>query len=89
VSLANAGDGSGRRAYFWSVSGVLLDIHFFTLPPRQTHVLNTASVPGAAGKSGMITVANDARYGELSGKTVALDVSTGFSFDSPMLPRPR
>jgi len=77
------------EAYFWNVAGVLVETHFFTLPPRQSLVLNTANLPGAAGKTGMITVANDARYGDLAGKTVALEVATGFSFDSPMLPRPR
>jgi hypothetical protein len=36
-----------------------------------------------------VTVVHDAPYGALAGKTVALEPSTGFSFDSPMLPRPR
>jgi hypothetical protein len=50
---------------------------------------NTASVAGAAGQSGSITVTHDGGYGELAGKTVALEPSTGFSFDTPMLPRSR
>jgi hypothetical protein len=41
-------------------------------------------VPGVGGA---LTIANDGRYGDLSGKTVALEPSTGFSFDSPMIPR--
>jgi hypothetical protein len=36
-----------------------------------------------------MTVSHDGRYGDLTGKTVALEPSTGFSFDSPMLPVPR
>jgi hypothetical protein len=40
------------------------------------------------GQSGTITVAHDGRYGDLAGKGVALEPSTGFSFDSPMVPRP-
>jgi hypothetical protein len=61
----------------------------FDLSPRSTLVLNTQTVPGAAGLAGTLTVANDGRYGDLTGKTVALEPSTGFSFDSPMVPRPR
>jgi hypothetical protein len=34
-------------------------------------------------------VASDARYGEVAGTTVALEPSTGFSFDTPMVPRIR
>jgi len=34
-------------------------------------------------------VSNDAHYGDLTGKTVALEPSTGFSFDSPMVVQPR
>ena len=57
----------------------------FSLPAKNTLVLNTATVvPSGAGA---ITIANDGRYGDLTGKTVALEPSTGFSFDSPMVPR--
>ena len=36
-----------------------------------------------------MTIANDAGYGELYGKAVALEPASGYSFDSPMLARPR
>jgi len=75
------------HAWFWK--GALLGSHPFTLPARQTLVLNTATVAGAVGQGGAITVSHDGRYGDLTGKTVALEPSTGFSFDSPMMPRPR
>ena len=75
--------------YFWSNAGAFLDNHYFSLPPRETLVLNTSTLPGANGQGGTITVVDDGRYGDLAGKTVALEVSTGFSFDTPMLPRPR
>lgn len=39
--------------------------------------------------TGTITVGHDARYGDLAGKTVALEPATGFSFDTQMVPRPR
>jgi len=35
-----------------------------------------------------VSVSHDGRYGDLSGKTVALEPATGFSFDSPMAGRP-
>jgi parallel beta-helix repeat protein len=77
------------HAWFWSVPGALLGSHSFSLAARGTLVLNTTTVPGVAGQGGTITLSHDARYGDLAGKTVALEPSTGFSFDSPMSPRPR
>jgi hypothetical protein len=73
--------------WFWTTSGTLLATQAFALPPKQTLVLNTATVAGLAGQGGTITISNDGRYGDLTGKTVALEPSTGFSFDSPMVPR--
>jgi Calx-beta domain-containing protein/VCBS repeat protein/FG-GAP repeat protein len=75
--------------WFWSTSGVLAGSRAFSLPARQTLVLNTATVAGVAGQGGTITISHDGRYGDLAGKTVALEPSTGFSFDSPMTARPR
>jgi uncharacterized repeat protein (TIGR01451 family) len=73
--------------YFGMSSGAQVGVHPFALSAKATLVLNTASVPGVSGVSGAITVAHDGRYAALSGKTVALEPSTGFSFDSPMEPR--
>jgi hypothetical protein len=71
--------------YFWSIAGVLVGQQAFSLPAKNTLVLNTSTV--VPGVGGAITIANDGRYGDLSGKTVALEPATGFSFDSPMVPR--
>jgi trimeric autotransporter adhesin len=73
--------------YFWDVNGVQVGNQPFNLTGKNTLVLNTATVPGAAGVGGTVTVTHDGRYGDLIGKTVALEPATGFSFDSPMLPR--
>ena len=71
--------------YFWAPTGILLGTQPFSLPAKNTLVLNTSGVvPGA---SGAITLTSDGRYGDLTGKTVALEPATGFSFDSPMVPR--
>ena len=77
------------EAYFVVSSGALVGVHGFSLSPKATLVLNTATVPGANGVSGALTVAHDGRYGDLSGKTVAVEPATGFSFDSPLVPRAR
>lgn len=72
------------HVYFWSPAGALLATRDFTLASRQVLVLNTATVPGLAGQGGTMTVSHDGPYGELAGKTVALEPATGFSFDSPL-----
>jgi hypothetical protein len=73
--------------YFWDTAGTQVANQPFSLTSKQLLVLNTSGVPGANGIGGAVTVAHDGRYGDLSGKTVALEPATGFSFDSPMLPR--
>ena len=77
------------EAYFWSPAGALLHAEPFVLPPRGLFNLNTAAVPALAGQSGSVTVANDARYGDLTGKAVALEPGSCFSFDSVMTPQPQ
>ena len=74
----------GGTVYFWSSTGASSGTQAFTLAPKALLVLNTASVAVA---SGAMTIAHDGRYGDLSGKSVALEPSTGFSFDTPALPR--
>lgn len=56
------------------------------LPARGLNVLATASIVG--GFSGSVRVTHDCGYGGLSGKAVALEPSTGFTFDTPLVPRP-
>jgi hypothetical protein len=75
--------------HFWSPTGALLDSRPQGLSPRTVSVLDVASVPGAAGRSGSITVAHDGGYGALAGKAVSIDPAGGFSFDSPLTYRPR
>jgi hypothetical protein len=78
--------------YLWypSGSGVGAIGQAFSLAPRASQTFNTTTQPpGGAGKSGAVTVVHDGRYGELTGKTVALEPATGFSFDAPLAPPPR
>jgi hypothetical protein len=73
--------------YFWSSPGALVSTSPFTLAAKAQLVLNTSVVIPAS--SGSLTVAHDARYGDLAGKSIGLEPATGFSFDTPMVHRPR
>jgi hypothetical protein len=77
------------NADFWDASGALRATMTLPLGPHAIGVLSVSSVQGLAGLSGSITVTHDGLYGGLVGKAVALEPSTGFSFDSPMVSKPR
>jgi uncharacterized repeat protein (TIGR01451 family) len=78
------------RLWFWSGSGtLLLEQSLPAIAPRGQLVINLAGVAALVGQSGSIGVTNDAPYGALSGKAVALDPAAGLSFDTPMVQRPR
>jgi hypothetical protein len=79
----------GGQLLFWNTSGQLLHMEPFTVPAKNLYFLFVGGIPNLAGTSGSITAVNDGRYGDLAGKAVALEPSTGFSFDSPLLPRLR
>ena len=72
---------------FYDGSGVLLGTEPRTFSGRVLHTFNTADLVFAAGKSGWITVTHTCGYGGLSGKAVALEPATGFTFDTPFIPR--
>lgn len=74
-------------AYFRDLSGIVRCTSGFGLGGHRTLVLNTTDCPGLAGIAGSITVTNGLPYGRIAGKAVALEPSTGFSFDSPLVPR--
>jgi hypothetical protein len=82
-----ANDTVGATARFWDPAGTLLGSQNITLAAHATSVLNTTTVPGAAGQSGSITIDHTGRYGSLHGKAVALEPGTGFTFDTMMSPR--
>jgi hypothetical protein len=93
VSVVVLENGGGRpvtgHVNFWSSLGALLASPAFTLAPRATLALSTATVGGLAGQSGSVTVSHDGRYGDLAGKAVAVEPATGFTFDTPLRYRPR
>lgn len=70
------------RIYYWNAAGTLIASQTFAANPKQLITVATGGVTGAT--SGSITITQDGRYGDLQGKSVALEPSTGFSFDTPM-----
>jgi glucose/arabinose dehydrogenase len=77
------------RLFFWSQTGTLITSQSFSLAARRLQVLNLTTISALANTMGSITVTNDAPYGTLVGKAVAIDSANGFTFDTPMVPRPR
>lgn len=75
------------RIYYWTAGGGLIASQTFSAAPNALVTVSTASVVGPS--SGSITITHSGRYGDLQGKSVALEPSTGFSFDTPMVYRPR
>jgi hypothetical protein len=75
------------HAWFWGPTGALLASAPLSVPARGTATVATATVPGLAGQSGSVTLSHDGGYGALTGKAVALEPATGFTFDTPLLPR--
>jgi hypothetical protein len=84
VLLQNGSNASvAGTVRFWSAGGTQLGTgQAVTLPAMGGVVLNTSTVPGAAGASGFMTFDHLGRYGQVSGKAVALEPSTGFTFDT-------
>jgi hypothetical protein len=75
--------------HFYSGSGTLLITQPLSIPAQGVHVLNSSTIPALAGQSGSVTIAQLGGYGALAGKGVALEPSTGFTFDTAVTPLPR
>ena len=70
--------------FYWSTAGTLLQTGTLSpLGPKALNVFNTTGFAPLVGQGGSITIAHDGPYGGLNVKAVALEPSTGFSFDSP------
>jgi hypothetical protein len=70
--------------YFWSATGAPPEggpprNH----PPKALDVLNVGASRSSPGRAATCTVAHDGGYGVVNIKAVALEPSTGFSFDTP------
>jgi hypothetical protein len=72
-----------ETTFYWNTSGTLLGTSSTTLGPKALSVFPLTSFPALVGQGGSITITHDGSYGGLNVKTVALEPSTGFSFDTP------
>jgi hypothetical protein len=72
------------RIHFHVPGGSLLAVQDVVLQENVPYVLNLATLPALAGQSGFALVAHTSGYGGLTGKAVALEPATGFTFDSPL-----
>jgi hypothetical protein len=70
--------------------GSLVHVFNFSLTPLQVSTFNLAAIDGGImnNTSGGLRISNDAPYGTLAGKAVALEPATGFTFDTPLVSRP-
>jgi hypothetical protein len=75
--------------YFYDAAGTLLSSVALNVLEHGVQVFNTAAVSALAGKSGSATIAQLGGYGALTGKAVAVEPATGFTFDTAITPVPR
>jgi len=71
---------------FFGASGTLVHTVALSVPANGLQVLNTGAVPQLAGMSGAARVAHTGGRGALSGKAVAVEPGSGFTFDTAMTP---
>jgi hypothetical protein len=76
------------NAYFYRPDGTLLHTEPFGLQPYGLFVLNTSTLAPLQNRSGSAAIAHIGPYGALSGKAVAVEPSTGFTFDTALTPIP-
>jgi hypothetical protein len=72
--------------HFYTAGATYLGTATNSYSPRETLVLNTSSLAFATGQSGSVHISHTCGYGALSGKAVALEPSTGFTFDTAISP---
>jgi hypothetical protein len=76
----------GVNVHYFGPTGTNLATTVVSVPAHGLVTLQTANAVG--GQSGSARVTHDCGYGGLAGKAVALEPSTGFTFDTAMSARP-
>jgi hypothetical protein len=80
---ASARDCAIRVHFLGEAGGLVGQFQYRSVSPQATAILPTATVvPGLAGS---MRIAHTCGYGGLSGKAVALEPATGFTFDTPLV----
>lgn len=74
---------------FQDAAGALVHTVPLTLVPHGLQVFNTLSTPALSGLSGTVSIAHNGGYGALAGKSVAIEPTTGFTFDTALVSLPR
>jgi hypothetical protein len=74
--------------HFYNAAGTLVQSVGLSIPANGVQVLSTGSLPALAGLSGSAQISHDGGFGGLTGKAVALEPSTGFTFDTVIAPIP-
>lgn len=74
--------------HFFGTNGTILHSANLAIGPNETLVLQTAGIQALQNTSGSILVAQTGGYGALSGKAVAVEPATGFTFDTALTPIP-
>ena len=74
----------GGFIHFFDGLGAHLHSQNFTLQGNATFVFPTVGIPALQNVAGSATVAHTAGYGGVTGKGVALEPATGFTFDTPL-----
>jgi hypothetical protein len=72
--------------YFQDATGAQLAEASLNVPARGVQVLATSSIAALAGRSGAALIAPVGGQGAITGKAVALETATGFTFDTPFVP---
>lgn len=75
--------------YFYDAAGALLTNVEINVPEHAVRVLQTATIPELAGRSGSAQIAQLGGYEALAGKAVSLEPATGFTFDTAITAVPR
>jgi hypothetical protein len=74
--------------HFYDGAGVFLNAQAVSIPAHGVQGFSTAAIPALSGLSGSASVAHLGNYGAISGKAVALEPATGFTFDTLVEPIP-
>jgi hypothetical protein len=78
------------NAIAYGAGGTSPGVALFTLQPYEVAAYNLATFQGGLlnATSGGLRIYHTAAYGQLTGKAVAVEPATGFTFDTAVLPRP-
>ena len=76
-------------AFFYDENAAQVGTHPQTFTLNDMSAVGTSGLPGLPGTKGALHVAHTCGVGGLKGKLVALEPSTGFSFDTPCTERDR